>query len=102
MTPVVKAVQKVSPAVVNITTVREGERTVSPFGQMGQGNRITSYNVCYTKLLRKIDLFFSCYQHCGAGRELIDLLTFDLLKMEKRLKCVRNLSLACKHSYNFV
>ncbi len=36
LTPVVRAVQKVSPAVVNITTVREDERTVSPFGPLGQ------------------------------------------------------------------
>jgi hypothetical protein len=48
----------------------------------------------------EIDLFFSCYHQCGAGRELIDLITLDPVEMEKRLKCVRNLSLACKHRFN--
>lgn len=37
MTPVVRAVQQVSPAVVNITTARVVERDVNPFGQFFGG-----------------------------------------------------------------
>ena len=37
LTPVVQAVRAIAPSVVNITTVREGERTVSPFGQVPPG-----------------------------------------------------------------
>ncbi|CCO22682.1 trypsin-like peptidase domain-containing protein [Maridesulfovibrio hydrothermalis] len=43
ITPVVKAVQKVAPAVVNITVTRIVERGVSPFGQMFGGDPFDSF-----------------------------------------------------------
>lgn len=43
MTPVVKAVQKTAPAVVNITVTRIVERGISPFGQMFGGDHFDSF-----------------------------------------------------------
>ncbi len=43
VTPVVRAVQKAAPAVVNITVTRIVERGISPFGQMFGGSQFDSF-----------------------------------------------------------
>lgn len=53
ITPVVRAVQKTSPAVVNITVTRIVERGISPFGQMFGGQPFDSFFEGFPQQKRK-------------------------------------------------
>ena len=58
----------------------------------GREDRITSYNVCYTKLLRKIII---CVSKAGVAKEIETLSArFETLK--------KNNETSIKKSYNFV